>query len=65
MQCSIDSLLDRTIKHMQFLAHVTDQADKIGKHVVKKVNSIAILWNSFVFGLSVTKTFSVGWYPFC
>ncbi|XP_027066923.2 transcription factor LHW-like isoform X1 [Coffea arabica] len=35
-KCSIDGLLDRTIKHMQFLAHVTDQADKIGKHVVKK-----------------------------
>lgn len=35
-KCSIDGLLDRTIKHMQFLTHVTDRADKIGKHVVKK-----------------------------
>ncbi|KAL3536438.1 hypothetical protein ACH5RR_004899 [Cinchona calisaya] len=34
--CSIDGLLDRTLKHMQFLASVTDHADKIVNHVVKK-----------------------------
>nr|XP_027066328.1 transcription factor LHW-like [Coffea arabica] len=31
-----EKLCVMTIKHMQFLARVTDQADKIGKHVVKK-----------------------------
>ncbi|KAL3531783.1 hypothetical protein ACH5RR_005304 [Cinchona calisaya] len=35
-KCSIDGLLDKTIKHMQFLASVTDQADKIRQHIVKK-----------------------------
>lgn len=42
IQCSIDGLLGRTIKHMQFLTSVSDQADKIGQHIVKTVNPITL-----------------------
>ncbi|CAI9098272.1 OLC1v1034891C2 [Oldenlandia corymbosa var. corymbosa] len=37
-KCSIDGLLDRTIKHMQFLASVTNRADKLRRHVERKVS---------------------------
>lgn len=29
VQCSIDGLLDRTIKHMMYLRSMTDQAEKL------------------------------------
>ncbi|EPS66447.1 prf interactor 30137, partial [Genlisea aurea] len=31
-KCSIDGLLDKTIKHMLFLRNVSDRADKLRKH---------------------------------
>ncbi|XP_059647110.1 transcription factor LHW-like [Cornus florida] len=36
-KCSIDGLLDRTIKHMLFLRSVTDQADKLRQWVHQEV----------------------------
>ncbi|CAL5334988.1 unnamed protein product [Camellia sinensis] len=36
-KCSIDGLLDKTIKHMMFLRSVTDQADKLRHRVHQKV----------------------------
>ncbi|KAA8516390.1 hypothetical protein F0562_016683 [Nyssa sinensis] len=36
-KCSIDGLLDRTIKHMLFLRSVTDQADKLRQSVHQEV----------------------------
>ncbi|XP_031127614.1 transcription factor EMB1444-like isoform X2 [Ipomoea triloba] len=36
-KCSIDGLLDRTIKHMLFMKNVTDQADKLRQQVKKEV----------------------------
>ncbi|CAL5420167.1 unnamed protein product [Camellia sinensis] len=36
-KCSIDGLLDRTIKHMLFLRSVTDQADKLRQCVHQEV----------------------------
>ncbi|KAG8376941.1 hypothetical protein BUALT_Bualt09G0116400 [Buddleja alternifolia] len=33
---SIDGLLDKTIKHMMFLRGVTDQADKLRRHILKE-----------------------------
>lgn len=38
-RCSIDGLLDKTIKHMQFLRNVTDQADKLRYQAQKEVAS--------------------------
>lgn len=35
-KCSIDGLLVRAIKHMQFLRRVTDQAGKIEQHLLEK-----------------------------
>ena len=37
LQCSIDSLLERTIKHMLFLQNVTKHADKLSKSANTKV----------------------------
>ena len=37
MQCSIDSLLERTIKHMVFMQSVTKHADKLSNSVKSKV----------------------------
>uniref|UniRef100_A0A5B6Z5Y6 Putative transcription factor LHW n=1 Tax=Davidia involucrata TaxID=16924 RepID=A0A5B6Z5Y6_DAVIN len=37
-KCSIDGLLDRTIKHMLFLRSVTDQADKLRQWVHQEVS---------------------------
>ena len=36
-QCSIDSLLERTIKHMLFLQGITKHADKLNKCANMKV----------------------------
>jgi hypothetical protein len=36
-QCSIDSLLERTIKHMLFLQSITKHADKLHKCANSKV----------------------------
>ncbi|PHT34743.1 hypothetical protein CQW23_26543 [Capsicum baccatum] len=36
-KCSIDGLLDKTIKHMLFLRNVTDQADKLRYQAQKEV----------------------------
>lgn len=36
-QCSIDSLLERTIKHMLFLQGITKHADKLTKCANMKV----------------------------
>ncbi|OVA17786.1 Myc-type [Macleaya cordata] len=36
-KCSIDSLLDRTVKHMLFLRSVTNQAEKLKQRVNRKV----------------------------
>lgn len=38
LQCSIDSLLERTIKHMLFLQSITKHADKLNKCADAKVN---------------------------
>lgn len=38
-QCSIDSLLERTIKHMLFLQSITKHADKLNKSADIKVNA--------------------------
>ncbi|KAL9228621.1 hypothetical protein vseg_004177 [Gypsophila vaccaria] len=37
-KCSIDSLLERTIKHMLFLQSITNHADKLKQTVESKVN---------------------------
>ncbi|MCL7024274.1 hypothetical protein MKW94_018873 [Papaver nudicaule] len=37
-KCSIDSLLDRTAKHMLYLRNVTSQAKKVKQHVNRKVD---------------------------
>ncbi|XWS36407.1 hypothetical protein CRYUN_Cryun20dG0083100 [Craigia yunnanensis] len=37
-KCSIDSLLERTIKHMVFLQGITKHADKLGKCVESKMH---------------------------
>ena len=37
LQCSIDSLLERTIKHMLFLESITNHADKLNKCAEPKV----------------------------
>ncbi|KAI3939102.1 hypothetical protein MKX01_001970 [Papaver californicum] len=36
-KCSIDSLLDRTAKHMHYLRNATSQAKKVKQHVNRKV----------------------------
>ncbi|KZV53403.1 transcription factor LHW [Dorcoceras hygrometricum] len=42
-KCSIDGLLDKTIKHMLFLRDVTNQADKLRRQVLKEeTNNTAI-----------------------
>lgn len=38
-QCSIDSLLERTIKHMLFLESITKHADKLNICAESKVNA--------------------------
>lgn len=40
-QCSIDALLDRTIKHMQFLQKVTNQAEKLKQCAQSKVSDVS------------------------
>ena len=40
LQCSIDSLLERTIKHMLFLQNVTKHADKLSKSATTKVKRL-------------------------
>lgn len=40
VQCSIDALLERTIKHMLFLQSVTKHADKLKQTVESKVEMI-------------------------
>lgn len=42
-QCSIDSLLERTIKHMLFMQCVTKHADKIDKCAESKVRLLVAL----------------------
>jgi len=39
MQCSIDSLLERTIKHMIFMQSVTKHADKLSKCAKQRVRT--------------------------
>lgn len=39
-QCSIDALLERTIKHMLFLQSVTKHADKLKQTEESKVHSV-------------------------
>ena len=39
LQCSIDSLLERTIKHMLFLENITKHADKLNKCAEPKVGA--------------------------
>lgn len=44
-QCSIDALLERTIKHMVFLQSVTKHADKLKQTEESKVRGIlSIFW---------------------
>lgn len=45
-QCSIDSLLERTIKHMLYLQSISKHADKLNKYAETKVHvfSKAILY---------------------
>jgi hypothetical protein len=43
LQCSIDSLLERTIKHMLFLESITKHADKLGKCAEPKVGQTCSL----------------------
>lgn len=38
LQCSIDGLLDRTIKHMLFLRNTTDQAAKLKQRMCQEVH---------------------------
>lgn len=52
MQCSIDALLDRTIKHMLFLQSVTKYAEKVKQADQPKVNFITTI-NFFVFCISM------------
>ena len=40
-QCSIDSLLERTIKHMLYLQSITKHADKLNKYADIKVVFLA------------------------
>lgn len=40
LQCSIDALLERTIKHMLFLQSVTKHADKLKQTGESKVHAI-------------------------
>jgi hypothetical protein len=41
LQCSIDALLERTIKHMLFLQSVTMHADKLKQTGKAKVQTLA------------------------
>lgn len=43
LQCSIDALLERTIKHMLFLQSVTKHADKLKKTGESKVRKYSLL----------------------
>lgn len=43
-QCSIDALLERTIKHMLFLQNVSKHADKLKQTGESKVTRIIIFW---------------------
>lgn len=60
LQCSIDSLLERTIKHMLFLQSVTKHADKLKHSGESKVSIIWLLLCIF-FHLFI---FWVGYYGF-
>lgn len=53
-KCSIDSLLERTIKHMFFLQHVTNHADKLRKGAESKFgdNKMSLLDNCHEHGSS-------------
>lgn len=52
LQCSIDALLERTIKHMLFLQCVRKHADKLkqtGESKVKRVSTLFALFLSLYF----------------
>lgn len=46
IQCSIDSLLERTIKHMLFLQSIAKHADKLSKCAESKVKSSGIYFEN-------------------
>ena len=66
MQCSIDGLLDQTIKHMQYLRSVTDQAEKLRQWVHQEVCEVtsglidascrSVSWQCFGFASQITCT---------
>jgi len=47
-QCSIDALLERTIKHMLFLQSVTKHADKLKQTGESKVKTLSVAFPLFV-----------------
>lgn len=53
LQCSIDSLLERTIKHMLFLQSITKHADKLNKCADAKVN----VFGQVYYGLGLVDNF--------
>lgn len=63
LQCSIDSLLERTIKHMLFLQSITKHADKLNKCADAKVNiygfGLVLLTFHFILQSEVLSTFLV------
>lgn len=46
VQCSIDSLLERTIKHMLYLQSIAKHADKLNKYADVKVNVFSKAYHS-------------------
>ncbi|KAJ0020104.1 hypothetical protein Pint_31748 [Pistacia integerrima] len=53
-KCSIDALLERTIKHMLFLQSVTKHADKFKQTGESKVQATSALFTSFLYGYPFT-----------
>lgn len=58
MQCSIDGLLDRTVKHMLFLRSVADQAGKLKQWVDKEVGQLVSCVLEY-FTLIIIKLFKI------
>ncbi|KAI4303619.1 hypothetical protein MLD38_039227 [Melastoma candidum] len=60
-KCSIDALLDRTVKHMQFLQDITKYADRLRQAKMPKlINPVKRSCNSSVVGGGATWAFEVG-----
>ncbi|KAI4343146.1 hypothetical protein MLD38_027682 [Melastoma candidum] len=60
-KCSIDALLDRTVKHMQFLQNVTKYADRLRQAKMPKlINPVKRRCSSSIDGGGATWAFEVG-----